>query len=218
MSEEETLQPTVIGILGNDTSEMIDRQLAEMSTFDLNTTSDLGVQLSPAADLPAATSTQVEVPLEEEPTHGQANLTSKRRKIHKKTSKEAVRDCSICRKKVAKIGQHLDKVHRNLLPEHRKFLMSFYSTKNARSPVSQCVNCPLRMTNPRRHNNDFPRHIILKVRNKESDEEFPPQIRELSERNDLGPKSAELLEEYSKKGLTCHQTLIIRDAVCSIEN
>ena len=74
--------------------------------------------------------------------------------------------------------------------------MSFYSTKNARGPVSQCVICPLRMTNPRRHNNDFPRHIILKVRNKKSDEEFPPQIRELSERNDLGPKSAEMLEEY----------------------
>ena len=122
-------------------------------------------------------------------------MTSKRRKIHKKTSKEAVRDCTLCRKKVAKIGQHLDKVHRNLLPEHRKFLMLFYSTKNARGPVLQCVNCPLRMTNPRRHNNDFPRHIILKVRNKKSDEEFPPRIRELSERNDLGPKSAELLEE-----------------------
>ena len=52
------------------------------------------------------------------------------------------------------------------------------------------------MTNPRRHNNDFPQHIILKVRNKKSDEEFSPQIQELSERNDLGPKSAELLEEY----------------------
>ena len=84
MSEEETLQPTIIGILGNETSEMIDRQLAEMSTFDLNTISDLGLQLSPAADVPAATSTQVEVPLEEEPTHGQVILTSKRRKIHKK--------------------------------------------------------------------------------------------------------------------------------------
>ena len=218
MSEEETLQPTVVGILGNETSEMIDQKLAEMSTFELNTNSDLGLQLSPAADVPAATFTQVEVPLEEEPTHGQVILTSKRRKIHKKTSKEAVRDCTICHKKVAKIEQHLDKVHRNLLPEHRKFLMLFYFTKNARGPVSQCVNCPLRMTNPRRHNNDFPRHIILKVRNKKSDEEFPPQIRELSERNDLGPKSAELLEEYSKKGLTCHQTLIIRDAVCSIKN
>ena len=125
MSEEETLQPTVIGILGNETSEMIDRQLAEMSTFDLNTISDLGLQLPPAADVPAATSTQVEVPLEEEPTHGQANLTSKRRKIHKKTSKEAVRDCTICRKKVEKIGQHLEKMPRNLLSEHRKFLMSF---------------------------------------------------------------------------------------------
>ena len=75
---------------------MIDRQLAETSTFDLNTISDLGVQLSPAADVPAATSTQVEVPLEEEPTHGQVILTSKRRKIHVKTSKEAVRDCTIC--------------------------------------------------------------------------------------------------------------------------
>ena len=64
MSEEETLQPTVIGILGNETSEMIDRKLAEMSNFDLNTISDLGLQLSPAADVPAATSTQVEVPLE----------------------------------------------------------------------------------------------------------------------------------------------------------
>ena len=96
MSEEETLQPTVIGILGNETSEMIDRQLAEMSIFDLNTISDLGLQFSPAADVPAATSTQVEVPLEEEPTHGQVILTSKRRKIHKKTSKEAVRDCTIC--------------------------------------------------------------------------------------------------------------------------
>ena len=84
MSEEETLQPTVIGILGNETSEIIDRKLAEMSNFDLNTISDLGLQLSPAADLPAATSTQVEVPLEEEPTHGQVLLTSKRRKIHKK--------------------------------------------------------------------------------------------------------------------------------------
>ena len=138
-------------------------------------------------------------------------------KITKKTSKEAVRDCTTCGKKVAKIGQHLDKVHRNLLPEHRKFLKSFYSTKNARGPVSQCVNCPLRMTNPRRHNNYFPRHIILKVRNKKSDKEFPPQIRELSEKKDLRPKSAELLEEYSKKGVTCHQPLIIRDAVCSIE-
>ena len=57
MSEEETLQPTVIGILGNETSKMIDRQLTEMSTFDLNTISDLGLQLSPAADVPAATST-----------------------------------------------------------------------------------------------------------------------------------------------------------------
>ena len=142
MSEEETLQPTVIGILGNETSEMIDRQLAEMSNFDLNTVSDLGLQLSPAADPPAATSTQVEVPLEEKPTHGQANLTSKRRKIHKKTSKEAVRDCTICRKKVAKIGQHLDKVHRNLLIEHRRFLMSFYSTKNLERKSSSKVFQP----------------------------------------------------------------------------
>ena len=88
MSEEETLQPTVIGILGNETSEMIDRKLAEMSNFDLNTISDLGLQLSPAADLPAANSTQVEVPLEEEPIHGQANLTSKQRKIHKKNQRK----------------------------------------------------------------------------------------------------------------------------------
>ena len=58
------LQLPVIGILGNQTSEMFDQQLAEMSTFDLNTNSDLGLQLSPPpADLPAATSTQVEVPL-----------------------------------------------------------------------------------------------------------------------------------------------------------
>ena len=78
MSEEETIQSTVICILGNETSERIDRQLAEMSTFDLNTISDLGLQLSPAADLPAASSTQVEVPLED-PTHGQVILTSKRR-------------------------------------------------------------------------------------------------------------------------------------------
>ena len=70
--------------------------------------------------------------------------------------------------------------------------MSFYSTKNARGTVSQCVNCPLRMTNPRRHNNDFPRHIILKVRNEQSDEDSLSQIRELSERLDLGPKLAEL--------------------------
>ena len=201
MSEEETLQPTVIGILGNETSEMIDRHLAEMSTFDLNTISDLNLQLSPAADVPAATFKQVEVPLEEEPSHGQAILISKRQKFHKKSSKEAVRDCAICHKKVLKIGQYLDKVHRNLLSEHRKSLMSFYSTKNARGPVSQCVKCPLRMTNPRRHDNDFPRHIILKVRNKKPGEEFPPQIWELSERNDLGPKSAELLEEYSEKDL-----------------
>ena len=73
--------------------------------------------------------------------------------------------------------------------------MSFYSTKNALGPVSQCVNCPLKMTSPRSYNIDFSRHIILKVRNKKSDKEFPPQIRELSERNDLRPKSAELLEE-----------------------
>ena len=52
MSEEETLQPTVIGILGNETSEMIDRQLAEMSSFDLNTIPDLGLQLSPQLMFP----------------------------------------------------------------------------------------------------------------------------------------------------------------------
>ena len=83
MSEGETLQLPVIGILGIETSEMIDQQLAEMSIFDLNTISDLGLQLSPA-DLPAATTTQVEVTLEKEQTHGQAILTSKRQKIHKK--------------------------------------------------------------------------------------------------------------------------------------
>ena len=192
MSEEETLQPKVIGILGNETSEMIDRQLAEMSTFDLNTISDLNLQLSPAADVPAATFKQVEVPLEEEPSHGQAILISKRQKFHKKSLKEAVRDCAICHKKVLKIGQYLDKVHRNLLSEHRKSLMSFYSTKNARGLVSQCIDCPLSMTNPRRHNNDSYRHILLKVKNKKSAEEFSPQIRELSERFDLGSKSAEL--------------------------
>ena len=96
--------------------------------------------------------------------------------------------------------------------------MSFYSTKNSRGPVSQCVNCPLRITHPRRHNNDFHRHIILKVRNKKSDEGFPPHLRELSERFDLGPQLAELYEDISKKGPTCHQTLLIRDAVCSAEN
>ena len=170
MSEEETLQSTVIGILENETSEMIDQKLAEMSTFDLNTISDPRLQPPPAADRPAATCKQVEVPLEEEPTHGQAILLSKR----------------------GKIGQRLEKVHRNLLSEHRKFLMSFYSTKKARGLVSQCVHCPLRLTNPRRHNNDFHRHIILKVKNKKSDKGFPPHWRELSERLDLGPKLADL--------------------------
>ena len=102
MSEEETLQPTVIGILGNETSEMIDRQLAEMSNFDLNTISDLGLQLFPAADLPAANSTQVEVPLEEEPTHGQANLTSKQRKIHKKNQRKQYVTVQLAAKKSQK--------------------------------------------------------------------------------------------------------------------
>ena len=47
MREEESLQSTVIGILCNETSEMIDQKLAEMSTFDLNTISDLRLQLPP---------------------------------------------------------------------------------------------------------------------------------------------------------------------------
>ena len=114
MSEGETLQLPVIGILGNETSEMIDQQLAEMSFFDLNTISDLCLQLSPAADLPVATSTQVEVPLEEEPTHGQTILTSKRRKNHPKTSKEALRDCTVGLEKVAQKASTLTKCKESL--------------------------------------------------------------------------------------------------------
>ena len=83
------------------------------------------------------------------------------KKVHKKI-KGSSTSWSVCRKIVAQGGQHLDKVHRNLIPQH------------------QSVNCPLRMTKPRRHNNDFPRHNTLKVRIKKQDEEFAHQIRNSS--------------------------------------
>ena len=88
-----------------------------------------------------------------EPTPGPSNeprtTPKKGRKPKKKVtqgSKFDFRVCTICQAKVKKIGQHLDKMHPELEDVHRKFLMSFFRTQNARITVFQCVNCPLRLT------------------------------------------------------------------------
>ena len=187
------MEPT----LGDTTNQLIDENLAEMADLNPNELPDLGLNESGLSQIMGATSTQVDPPLQQESPTAQAPKAKKSKKGRKKLRKFDLRDCTICRKKVSKIGQHLDKVHRTLSQEHRKFLMSFYSTQNARGQVHQCVNCPWRITNPRRHRQQFPQHILLKVQNKKSSAEFPPEIVELSERNDLGTYSSNLLQEYT---------------------
>ena len=135
------------------------------------------------------------------PSNGPRTIPKKGRKPNKKVtqgSKFDFRVCTICQTKVKKIGQHLDKMHPELEDVHRKFLMSFYRTHNARITVFQCVNCPLRLTNKRRHLQEFPGHIILTVKNKQSPAEFPPELTMLSETTSLGFKSSQILEEFDE--------------------
>ena len=179
MSQEDILNRSMEPTLGDITNEMLDEMVAEIADLPQNDLPDLGLNESGLSQIFEATSTQVEPPLQQEWPSAPAPTPKKSEKTQRRPRKFELRDCTICHKKVSKIGQHLDKVHRTLNQDHRKFLMSFYSTQNARGPVYQCVHCPLRITNPRRHRIQFPGHILLKVHNKKTAEEFPPEIVEL---------------------------------------
>ena len=101
----------------------------------------------------------VEVFLQNKKTTQAGNFELQTSKNSQKSSREAVRDCIICRKLVAQGGQHLHKVHRNLLPRH------------------QSVNCPLRLTKPRRHKNDFLRHNILELKKEDRRSELKNKMK-----------------------------------------
>ena len=198
MSEQDIINSSLVPTLGDTTNQIIDENLDEMADLEPNELPDLGLNESGLSQILGATSTQVDPPLQQEGPSAPACPPKKSDKRRRRTRKSKLRDCTICRKKVQKIGQHLDKVHRSLSQDHRKFLMSFYSTQYARGPVYQCVHCPLRMTNPRRHRIQFPRHVLLKVHNKKTAQEFPPEIAEVSEANDLGAYSAAALQKFTE--------------------
>ena len=207
MSEQDIINSSLVPTLGDTTNQIIDENLDEMADLEPNELPDLGLNESGLSQILGATSTQVDPPLQQEGPSAPACPPKKSDKRRRRTRKSKLRDCTICRKKVQKIGQPLDKVHRSLSQDHRKFLMSFYSTQYARGPVYQCVHCPLRMTNPRRHRIQFPGHILLKVHNKKTAKEFPPEIVELLKMSDLGANSAVALKKFCRSATEAIQNV-----------
>ena len=175
--------------LGEQTQQMLDQEIQNMQQNETSFPPELNLDLSLLSNESPMDTTQTEPT--PGPSNGPRTTPKKGRKPNKKVtqgSKFDFRVCTICQTKVKKIGQHLDKMHPELEDVHRKFLMSFYRTQNARITVFQCVNCPLRLTNKRRHLQEFPGHIILTVKNKQSPAEFPPELTMLSETTSLGFK------------------------------
>ena len=163
--------------MGSATQQMLDAEIQKMESSTLENLPDLGLEMTHLGQLAIGTPTTTQVTrILDEEVQEVGKTSQKRKRTVKRSMRDTLRTCTICKKKVSKIGQHLDKVHSSIAPARRKFLMSFYSTQNARSTVYQCVNCPLRLTNKRRHLINYPRHIILTVKNKKSDAEFPPEI------------------------------------------
>ena len=185
--------------MGSATQEMLDAEIQKMENSTLGNLPDLGLEMTQLGQLAPGTPTTTQVTrISDEEVQEVGKTSPKRKRTVKRSMRDTLRTCTICKKKVSKIGQHLDKVHSSIAPARRKFLMSFYSTQNARSTVYQCVNCPLRLTNKQRHLINYPVHIILTVKNKKSDAEFPPEITEISEKSMMGFQFSTVLDEYNE--------------------
>ena len=170
---------------------MLDARIQKMESSTLENLPDLGLEMTQLGQLAPGTPTTTQVTrISDEEVQEVGKTSPKRKRTVKRSMSDTLRTCTI--------GQHLDKVHSSIAPARRKFLMSFYSTQNARSTVYQCVNCPLRLTNKRRHLINYPRHIILTVKNKKSDAEFPPEITEISEKSMMGFQFSTVLDEYNE--------------------
>ena len=185
--------------MGSATQQMLDAEIQKMESSTLGNLPDLGLKMTQLSQLAPGTPTTTQVTrISDEEVQEVGKTSPKRKRTVKRSMRDTLRTCTICKKKVSKIGQRLDKVHSSIAPARRKFLMSFYSTQNARSTVYQCVNCPLRLTNKRRHLINYPGHIILTVKNKKSDAEFPPKITEISEKSLMGFQFSTVLDEYNE--------------------
>ena len=126
--------------MGSATQEMLDAEIQKMESSTLENLPDLGLEMTQLGQLAPGTPTTTQVTrISDEEVQEVGKTSPKRKRTVKRSMKDTLRTCTICKKKVSKIGQHLDKVHSSIAPARCKFLMSFYSTQNARSTVYQCV-------------------------------------------------------------------------------
>ena len=97
---------------------------------------------------------------------GSEDENQERGRSKKRTFKRSARrlkssgteECFVCLKRVQKIWQHIRQSH-NLEDINRRFLNSYYRTRNAKSAVYECSFCVLRIANDRLH-----KKIILNVK------------------------------------------------------
>lgn len=103
--------------------------------------------------------------------------------------------CKLCRKDVKTIRQHLMNTHK-MDVQDRKFLLSYYRTKDVEVPVYQCMDCVVRFYNPWR---DHLGHYIIKVRDKKSCNSFPTFVKQLLPKyTEQSRKARVIIEAYKE--------------------
>ena len=103
--------------------------------------------------------------------------------------------CPICPKKVKFLRQHLVKSHK-WTGVHLRFILSVFSTKNAKSPVYECAECVYRFTHRQRHLSQFPQHSVKNI-TRDNCNTFPAEIiKYMKEKGVLSERGGELLNKY----------------------
>lgn len=123
------------------------------------------------------------------------NASNKRRK------QLGAQECLLCGKHEMSMRDHLRCVHK-LEEIVRRFLLSFYRTRNVKAPVYQCNQCIVRYTNPWR---DHKGHDAIRIRDVQLTSSFPPAVIGLLHKNPVGSRKAteviDTYDEYIKEGI-----------------
>ena len=128
-------------------------------------------------------------------------LISKKRKEVKVANKPkrhrqiGSQQCLLCRKMCFAMRNHLMKVHKVEMGP-RKFLISFYRTRDVKIPVYQCNTCVVRFTNPWR---DHKGHEVIRVRDTKIINTLPASIKGLiSKGSDSSRKTKPVVDDYNE--------------------
>ena len=114
-------------------------------------------------------------------TSGSKPSISPKKKINchsrpkKRPKQNKIQFCILCRKQFTSLRQHFAKSHQ-LTCRQRKFLLSFYRTRICKSPVYECRNCLIRLTNKKKHKGKYRDHRIVSIREKDDLKNFPPEF------------------------------------------